>query len=273
MPASAPTPLIGVCADPADNVELLRAAARVAVDLNLPFLPQPVTRGYVLLLVVTADRLELRSLECSTREAGGRAVAADLLTVDTTSPAGRSLKQPIVKAVGIKSGKELRAHPPTIIDATAGWGEDGWLLAALGCHVMLVERNKAAATLLRDAVLRAGVERPEVLARLTVLQTDAQHLLRRMSQLHDPAVAAELPAGMQPFLQPDVVYLDPMFPGAASRKTAERKALRILRQLVGEDADASALLPWALRVARKRVVVKRPLKAPPLDARARPSGA
>ena len=75
----------------------------------------------------------------------------------------------------------------------------------------------------------------------------------------------DLPDVVAQFWPPDVVYLDPMFP--TGRKAAERKPLRVLRRLVGDDADAGELLAAALRVAKRRVVVKRPLRADPLGAK------
>jgi 16S rRNA (guanine1516-N2)-methyltransferase len=62
--------------------------------------------------------------------------------------------------------------------------------------------------------------------------------------------------------RPDVVYLDPLFPGHEQRKTAERKPLRLLRAVVGQEPDEPEILSLALAAARHRVVVKRPLKAP-----------
>ena len=44
--------------------------------------------------------------------------------------------QMIAKAVGIQSG--IR---PVVLDATAGLGRDGFLLAQLGCRVTLIERH------------------------------------------------------------------------------------------------------------------------------------
>jgi len=53
-----------------------------------------------------------------------------------------------------------------------------------------------------------------------------------------------------------VIYLDPMFPD--SRKSAlVKKEMRILREVVGEDVDATELLQLALLCAKRRVVVKR----------------
>ena len=63
--------------------------------------------------------------------------------------------------------------------------------------------------------------------------------------------------------RPEVIYLDPMY--SASKKTAlNKKELRILAKLVGKDADADKLLLLALKVAKKRVVVKRARLAPNL---------
>ena len=50
----------------------------------------------------------------------------------------------IAKACGLK--KLLKNSPekiPKIIDATAGRGEDGFLLASLGAEVFMIERNRA----------------------------------------------------------------------------------------------------------------------------------
>ena len=56
---------------------------------------------------------------------------------------------------------------------------------------------------------------------------------------------------------PDVVYLDPMFPHR-QKSALVKKEMRVFQSLVGADLDADALLPVALSVAGKRVVVKRP---------------
>lgn len=259
--ADAKATRMAVCADPAGDRSLLDAAARLALDLGLPLAESACDAGWDMLLVATPGRLEVRVLRGDEQLRGGRPVYAELGGVDATSPAGRSLKQPLAKAVGIKSGSDR----PTVIDATGGWGEDSWLMASLGCHVLTVERDRVMATLLKDGLLRAGAVQPEMLARMSVVCADGRHLLRRLSRIeadHEAAgaAAAELPAEMRDFLEPDVVYLDPMFPGAESRKTAERKPMRVLRRLVGEDADAAELFHWARRAARRRVVVKRPMR-------------
>lgn len=62
---------------------------------------------------------------------------------------------------------------------------------------------------------------------------------------------------------PDVVYLDPMYPHR-QKSALVKKEMRVFQSLVGPDEDADALLEPARRLAKKRIVVKRPDYAPPL---------
>ena len=72
---------------------------------------------------------------------------------------------------------------------------------------------------------------------------------------------------------PHVCYLDPMFP-PRTKSSAVKKKMQLLQGLLGEgseDADQEgrveeerALLHVALALAQRRVVVKRPIHAPPL---------
>lgn len=242
-------PSIILAADP-PGAALQAEAERLAAELSLPLANLDCATAD-LALVVTPDRLEIRVLRGEAGFAGGRAVAPEFAKLDVTSGPGRSLRQPLLRAAGIKKGDPYR---PVVVDATAGLGEDSWLLAGAGCRVVAVERNPVLAALLRDAVERARDLAPEVAGRITVLAGDAAELLPKMHE------RADLPAI-------DVVYLDPMYPGHASRKTAERKPMRVLRWLVGEDSDADSLLEPALMAARRRVVVKRPTSAAALAGR------
>ena len=62
---------------------------------------------------------------------------------------GRLSHEMLVRAVKTE-GEHLKA-----IDATAGMGEDGFLLAAYGYEVTLYEQNPVIAALLKDALRRA----------------------------------------------------------------------------------------------------------------------
>ncbi len=155
--------------------------------------------------------------------------------------AGRG--QSIARAVGLKKGKP----PPRVVDATAGLGRDAALLAVLGCQVVAVERSPDVHAVLKDGLHRALVD-PELgpaLGGIELLLGDAALLIPEM----DPA--------------PQVVLVDPMHPDRVNRAKV-RKEMRVLREVVGEDADAGELAEVARAWARDRVVIKRPAKAPPL---------
>ncbi len=238
--------VVTACAETgAEREGLIARAEALAQSLGLACVRWD-EAGDGLALCVTPSRLELRLLGAG---APGP-VHSDPLAVDGDSPNGRSLRQPFARALGIararESGRALR-----VLDATAGLGDDAWLFACLGCEVVAVERHAVVAALLRDGVERAAQRRPEVAARLRVLHADARSLMT------DAGAREALSLGSV-----DVVWLDPMYPHR--RKSAlERKEMRVLRELVGEDADASELLLPAMSMAR-RVVVKRPAKGEPL---------
>jgi len=256
---------VGVCVDPSNDPALLQVAAQVAEEMNLPLLKAPAaTPGCEqALITITASRVELRVTSQVEGLAGCKPVAVDLAKVDGSSPQGRSLRQPLARAMGIRKGNPFR---PSVIDATAGYGEDAWLLASIGCRVLAVERNKLVSLLLGDAILSVGEKQPVVLKRIEFINADSIELLKVIHTSNGGSSEdAELPDEVKNFLEPDVVYLDPMFP--SSRKAAERKPLKVLRWLVGNDDDAGDLFDAAMHVARSRVVVKRPLKSPYLGDR------
>jgi len=157
--------------------------------------------------------------------------------------------QAIAKAIGLKTKKNL-----TVLDATAGTGTDSFILAALGCHVTMIERHPIVAALLEDALKRAQQHE------------DTQEVAARMSLLTGSSIdlmAGALAASDSLF---DVVYLDPMFPKAEKSKGPQvKKSMQFFRDMVGKDEDADALLAPAMNLASYRVVVKRPRKSPFLN--------
>lgn len=155
---------------------------------------------------------------------------------------GGGMGEAIAKAVGLNKKRDL-----SVLDATAGLGRDAFVLASLGARVTLVERNAMVAALLADGLRRAA-EHPEL----------SCWLPERMQLHFAPAQQALTELGVV-----EVVYLDPMFP-ERQKSALVKKEMRAFHQVVGEDPDADALLPAALALASKRVVVKRPAYAPPL---------
>ena len=205
------------------------AAAQLAEQLSAVTAPAPFA------LVYTAERLELRKLD----EPALGAVYVDFVggAVAHRRKFGGGRGQSIAKAVGLKSGAN-----PSVVDATAGLGRDAFVLASLGCRVLMLERSPVVAALLQDGLVR-GYADAEIGA----------WLQQRLQLLPGPALEG---LGQLPFV-PDVVYLDPMFPHK-KKSALVKKEMRVFQSLVGPDLDADALLPAALAVASRRVVVKRP---------------
>jgi 16S rRNA (guanine1516-N2)-methyltransferase len=197
-------------------------AAALARQLELPL------HADTALLLVVGERLELREANSKTGP-----VYIDFQTLARRSKHGKDL---IAKAVGVKSG-----YRPTVIDATAGLGQDAFILASYGCEVLMLERAPVIAALLQDG-LECG-RGLEAVSRLTLRAGDAKLLL--------------------PTLQAEIIYLDPMYPDLG-KSAVKRKEMRLFRELVGDDTDVTDLFDLALKTALKRVVVKRPLKAPEL---------
>lgn len=244
-PSSVPSSTaIAVCTtDPV----LQPAAAALAAQLHLPLLTvnPPVAEEipYTLLLTLTPQQLELR--QWGPAAPGPVAVQWESGRLAYRQRHTHIKREAIARAVGLKKNQR-----PDVIDATAGLGRDGFMLAALGCRVRLIERSPVLAALLQDALQRAEDDpelQPWVSTRLSLQTGDSTSCLRYLP----------------PEQQPDVVYLDPMYPHR--QKTAlVKKEARLLRAVVGDDEDADQLLQAALQCARQRVVVKRPRIAPAL---------
>lgn len=221
---------IGVIA-PAGSI-----GAALAEEFGLPLLAEIPASGHY--LIWDRERLALA-------ETGEKArVEVDLIDGAQAHRRkfGGGRGQPVAKAVGLKAG-----NTPTVLDATAGLGRDAFVLATLGCTVDMLERNPVACVLLRDG-MRRGVEDADIapiVARMQLQQQDARHWLPEHGQ----------PGSY------DVVYLDPMFPEPDKRARA-KKDMHAFQTLIGGDTDADVLLAPARRIARQRVVVKRPRTAP-----------
>ena len=158
---------------------------------------------------------------------------------------GREL---LVKAVRVRGVEEIR-----VFDATAGLGEDSMLLAAAGFSVTMCESDPIIAALLADG-LRRAVDDPVlsgIVGRMSLVEGDSIEILPSLTEA------------------PDVVYLDPMFP-ARTKSAAVKKKFQLLHRLESPCADEASLMDAALAARPRKIVVKRPIKAPVL-AGVRPS--
>ena len=154
------------------------------------------------------------------------------------------------------------------IDATAGLGEDAFLLAAAGFFVTMYEKDPVIAALLRDALERARKDErtAEAASRMELVEGDSIRALQELaSDRRSPAPSDDRTesvkgqAGDPGYI--DVILLDPMFP--ERRKSAlVKKKFQLLHVLEKPCEDETGLLRAAMRAAPGRILVKRPVKGP-----------
>lgn len=172
------------------------------------------------------------------------------LVVDIGHRAGEKHSWPMAKSGAF--AQAIGKKTLTVVDATAGWGQDSLAMFRMGYQVTSIERNPIMAELLTDAYQRLGEQRW-----VKALNIPTPKLV------HGDAIQfLEKNAG-----KPDCIYLDPMFPPKRKKSALAKKAIMILRDLVGDDDDKILLFEAALKVAGKRVVVKCPDYAEPLGGK------
>ncbi|OQK18370.1 hypothetical protein AU255_11295 [Methyloprofundus sedimenti] len=160
----------------------------------------------------------------------------------------RSWPAPKEGALAQAIGRKTR----TVVDATTGWAQDSLHIFRMGYELSCIERSPVMLELLGDAFQR--LERLDWVARLALpvpklLPGDAIDIL---AQLTD---------------SPDCVYIDPMFPVKRKKSALPKKAMLILRDLLGDDMDRAALFDVAWQATAKKVVVKSPDYALPLGGK------
>lgn len=157
---------------------------------------------------------------------------------------GRLLHEMLVKAV------KTDTPNPKAIDATAGMGEDSFLIAAAGYQVTLQEQNPVIAALLKDAVRRGKKNSAikDIVNRMSVVEGESAQILRSMID------------------EVDLIYLDPMFP-ARQKSGLINKKLQLIQKLEPPCTDEHELFEAAISARPKKIVVKRPLKSPYLDGK------
>lgn len=135
-------------------------------------------------------------------------------------------------------------HEIRAVDATAGLGEDSFILAAIGYRVHMYEHNPITAALLKDALIRAKKDpkTKEIASRMTLEKGDSKEMLGRLDYI------------------PDVVYLDPMYP--EKKKSAQsKKKLQVLHMIEAPCADEIELMEAALSTKARKIIIKRPPEA------------
>ena len=139
---------------------------------------------------------------------------------------------PLLKAIG---------KPSSVLDACAGFGKDGWILANQGHTVTSCEQNEIIFTLLDQAIQHAPNQ----------LQWRAENC--DCTTLFSTAY--------------DVIYLDPMF--EKKSKAKPKQNMQIIQLLV----DTQPFTAWeaAYKAAKKRLVIKHDNRTQPIECLPKPS--
>lgn len=151
------------------------------------------------------------------------------------------LGEHLVKAAKIRDF----AGSPTAVDATAGLGEDAILLAAAGFAVQLYEYDPVIAALLQDALQRAAMV-PELAETVGRMQFNEGNSIKALQEMK---------------VSPDLILLDPMFPGRQGAALVKKK-FQLLRQLEQPCTDGVALMQAAIAAHPHKIIIKRPVKGP-----------
>lgn len=214
--------------------ESTQKAEEISSNLNLPIVEERDTKP----LIIEIDKDHISLAYTAPKSPGATMVDFVGGKMGYRNKNSGFKDQDIIKACGIKKGMR-----PSILDATAGLGRDGFVLAGTGCKVTLIERNPVIALLLEDGLNRAKAvtQTADSAANITLHCADSTTFIKSINNIDSP----------------EVIYLDPMYPHR-TKSSLVKKEMRALRDVVGDDFDSNELLLAALNKAKKRVVVKRP---------------
>lgn len=154
---------------------------------------------------------------------------------------------------------------PIAIDATAGLGQDSFLLAAAGFSVYMFEQDPIIAALLEDALDRAKSDPAlaNIIERMHLFTEDSISALQRLGTSFSRDEQMPQTSDSQPYLtvKPDVIYLDPMFP-ERTKSAAVKKKFQLLHHLEHPCENEEELLSAAMNIQPRKIVVKRMAKGP-----------
>ncbi len=147
-------------------------------------------------------------------------------------------QQPLLKALG----KDILKRKSHIIDATAGFGHDSFIMCRYGLEVTSIEQDPVVYAVL-DALKNMLLKKYPQL-HWQVLHGDSIHWLEHISQ----------------HKQVDAIYLDPFFIKKA--KALPKNRMQWLQQLAAQEApSAETLFNHAMSTNIAKIIVKRDLKA------------
>lgn len=148
----------------------------------------------------------------------------------------------------IKAFSLPNKQKPSILDLTAGFGRDAYLLACQELHVTMLEREPVIACLLENGLYRAKAVAHPPSQYLTLHNIDAFDYLESLTTK----------------AQPDIIYLDPMFP-KRSKTALVKKDMQLLQAIACDPCDYQTLFMHAKKHAEHKIVVKHAKSDPPFE--------
>ncbi|MBN8539404.1 MAG: class I SAM-dependent methyltransferase [Deltaproteobacteria bacterium] len=170
----------------------------------------------------------------------------------------------VVKVFGVKKSERKDPGKNLICDFTAGLGVDSFLLANAGFKVISFERDPRVFALLEDGLKRFLANSSAQSLNLQFRHQDVAFA----EEVKRTELLATLPQ------RPFAVYLDPMYEDTSLKsKSLPKKEMAVLRQVLApsSEQELGSLLATALWLAESRVVVKRPMGAPPIEGARQPA--
>ena len=171
------------------------------------------------------------------------------LSVDIEPRYGEQRSWPAPKKGAL--AQALGRKTKTVIDATMGWGQDGFHIFRMGYQLRCIERSPVMFELLDDALKRLAQQDWVKNLQIAVPELMFGNACEVLLNLDE---------------QPECIYIDPMFPPKRKKSALAKKSMTVLRELLGHDEDKDQLFAVAFQTASKRVVVKSPDYAEPLVA-------
>ncbi|WP_394261370.1 class I SAM-dependent methyltransferase [Moraxella boevrei] len=133
----------------------------------------------------------------------------------------------------------------SVIDATAGFGIDGLILASTGATATFIEKNPILFLLLKTEQHKMSQHKnwQKLMSRIDIKFGDSGEILKHLNKV-------------------DLIYLDPMFPND-SYKGAVNKNMQVLHSFVNPPNinDEIELFNTAIKNCDK-LIIKRPINAP-----------
>lgn len=138
----------------------------------------------------------------------------------------------------LKAFKDKHKAIEDIIDVTAGWCRDSFILAENGYHVTAIEQSQLIYFLTQFSIDRYKNSHELT---LKLINDNSFKFLRQVTE------------------KPSAIYLDPMFP-SNKNQAKNKKEIQIL-QAITSNQQIYELMSLALQTAKQRVVVKRPIRS------------